>query len=145
MEIKVVEGRGGENSPSNEAFGLVVVTRGRMSRTGRQSGGVWEGYCVQVTVRSPVSAHGYRTIYSCVRLYARDRWNPTAINNIGDVGAYCSQKPSSRVIEAEIERAKAFLLSGGPPNGYSQLRIVECTGEDSDQTHVVHEREGSPL
>ena len=116
MEIKVLQGNGGANSPSNDSFGLVVVTRGTMSRTGQESGRVDEGYCVQVAALAPRDASGSRAVLSIVRMYAADR--PAA------GGAYEPCPPQNAAVDAEIERARALILAGGPAVYGIQLRAV---------------------
>lgn len=134
MYVRVCNGTTGTGSPRNDADGLVVVTRGTMSRTGRSTGNVDEGYCVQVTALLPRSGDGERVVLSVERLYAPDRLDAGATNRIGTKGAYAECPPADAEVDAAVERSRAFLLAGGPAADSIRIRLV-AGGEPGSQ-HV---------
>ena len=133
MEIRILQGTLGMDSPSNDGFGLVVVTRGTMSRTGRCMGNVDEGYCVQVVAKMP-RVRGTRRVLSTERLFTRDRWNAETLNRGGSKGAFEECPPTTEAVEAAVARAQALLLAGGPALDGIQLRTVE--GGEPGSQHV---------
>ncbi len=140
MQIKVMNGTLGMGSPQNDALGLIVVTRGTMSRTGRALGNVDEGYCVQVTASTPRGEGGERATLSVERLYAADLWNAEALNRGGGGGAYEECPPADAEVEAAIDRARALLLAGqrSPEGGRVQICLVQ--GGPPGSQHVYRLR-----
>jgi hypothetical protein len=113
-DIAVLHGSIGLNSPKLDHVHVIIVRRGIYSRTGRTTGNVDEGSGVRIEVypRGLTGHWGRERAYS-ETLYAPDRWDPSARNNIGTLGAYCDQWPAQSEIDAAIERARAYLLT--PP------------------------------
>jgi hypothetical protein len=124
VEIKVLNGTLGMDSPRNDAFGLIVVTRGTMSRTGRCMGSADEGYCVQVTAYLPRTSGAARRVLLVERLYAPDQRVPDERRGPG-AALYETVPPSDAAVESAAERARARLLAGGPALAGIQLRRVE--------------------
>lgn len=59
------------------------------------------------------------------RLYAPDRFDATARNRIGTLGAFCDQSPAEDEIRVSIDKARkllADLAAGGPRPTYAGLR-----------------------
>lgn len=138
MDVRVMQGTLGQDSPSNDGFGLVVVTRGTMSRTGRCMGNVDEGYCVQVVALLPrLRPSAERKVLSNERLFASDRWDAEATSRMGTKGAYVALPPADREVDAAVERARALLLAGGPAVDGIQLRRVEGGAPGSEHAYRV--------
>ncbi len=126
MRITTLQGTLGANSPKNDDAALIVVTRGIMSRTGQTYGNVDEGFCVQVVAETPRSTTGQRDVLSIERLYASDRWDPSARSRIGAGGAFVDQQPADTEVAAAVERARHLLESGGTAIDGIQIRRVSA-------------------